>query len=122
MLDQKQRIMRELGVDAETAEQVLADDKAIDRGEPMPFDLTAEQAKVARKAVRGERKAPTVYKFNTRQRKENTTKSALIADLAVFLEEKAENVQILNKERLISFKIGENDFEITLTQKRKPKN
>ena len=122
MLDQKQRIMEFLGVDAETAEQVLADDKAIDKGEPMPFDLTTEQAKVARKAVRGERKVPTVYKFNTRQRKENTTKSALIADLAVFLEEKAENVQILNKERLISFKIGENDFEITLTQKRKPKN
>lgn len=122
MLDQKQRIMEFLGVDAETAEQVLADDKAIDKGEPMPFDLTAEQEKVARKAVRGERKAPTVYKFNTRQRKENTTKSALIADLAVFLAEKAENVQILNKERLISFKIGENDFEITLTQKRKPKN
>lgn len=121
MLDQKQRIMEFLGVDAETAEQVLADDKAIDKGEPMPFDLTAEQEKVARKAVRGERKAPTVYKFNTRQRKENTTKSALIADLAVFLAEKAENVQILNKERLISFKIGENDFEITLTQKRKPK-
>ena len=122
MLDQKQRIMECLGVDEKTAEQVLADDKAIDRGEPMPFDLTAEQEKVARKAVRGERKAPTVYKFNTRQRKENTTKSALIADLAVFLAEKAENVQILNKERLISFKLAENDFEITLTQKRKPKN
>ena len=122
MLDQKQRIMECLGVDEKTAEQVLADDKAIDRGEPMPFDLTAEQEKVARKAVRGERKAPTVYKFSTRQRKENATKSALIADLAVFLAEKAENVQILNKERLISFKLAENDFEITLTQKRKPKN
>ena len=31
----------------------------------------------------------------------------------------AENLQILNKERQIAFKIGEKSFELTLTQKRK---
>jgi hypothetical protein len=33
----------------------------------------------------------------------------------------AENLEILNKERQIFFKCGENDYELTLTQKRKPK-
>ena len=33
-----------------------------------------------------------------------------------------ENLEITNKERQIAFKIGENSFEITLIQKRKPKS
>jgi hypothetical protein len=33
-----------------------------------------------------------------------------------------ENVEITNKERQIAFKIGENCYELTLVQKRKPKN
>jgi hypothetical protein len=36
-------------------------------------------------------------------------------------ENACENVTITNAERQISFKIGENDYELTLVQKRKPK-
>jgi hypothetical protein len=32
-----------------------------------------------------------------------------------------EMVEITNKERQIAFKVGENDYEFTLVQKRKPK-
>ena len=32
-----------------------------------------------------------------------------------------ENIEITNKERQIAFKIGEDMFELTLVQKRKPK-
>ena len=123
--------MRRLGLtDAEIDELVKAD-AAIDKGEKMPFDLDAEQMKEAKKYIKtGTKKAPTVYKLDNaegkRSRKENPTKGAIIAELAKFLTETSENacemVEITNKERQIAFKIGENSYELTLVQKRKPKN
>lgn len=125
--NQLQRIMQNLGCDEQTARQVMADDKAIDRGERMSFDLDPEREKMAKKYANvRERKKPTVYKFDTRKRKENPTKTTIIAALAGFLAENSEilceNVEILNKERQISLTVGENQYEITLVQKRKPKN
>jgi hypothetical protein len=111
--------MRELGVDEQTAEQLMADDRAIDRGERMSFDLTKEQEKAALKVARGERKEPRVYKFDTRKRKENTTKSGIIADLGQFLAERVENLEIINAERQISFTLEGKSFSLTLTQHRK---
>lgn len=118
--------MKKLGMtDTEIAE-VLAADKAIDRGERMDFDLPPEQEKIAKKFANAkEHKTPTVYQFQKRERKANPTKSAIIAEIAQFLTETSENacenVVITNKERQISFTIGENTFELTLVQKRKPK-
>lgn len=127
--NQKQRIMQALGCSAEEAEEMMAADKAIDRGEKMPFDLTAEQEKVARKYAKIGTRKPTAYKLDNtggkRSRKENPTKASIIAELAKFLEVDSENacveVEITNKERQIAFKIGENAYELTLVQKRKPK-
>ena len=121
--------MRKLGMSEEEIADVLASDAAIDRGEKMDFDLTAEQMKEAKKYTKTATRAPTVYKLDNkngkRSRKENATKATIIAELAKFLGENgefsAENVEILNKERQISFKSGENMFEITLVQKRRPK-
>jgi hypothetical protein len=127
---QKQRIMSALHCTEAEAEEIMQADKAIDRGEKMPFDLTAEQEKVARKfAKTGTRKAPTAYALDNtggkRSRKENPTKASIIAELAKFLENDSENacvnVSITNKERQIAFSIGENSYELTLVQKRKPK-
>lgn len=127
---QKKRIMEALHCTEEEAEQIMADDKKIDRGEKMPFDLSAEQEKIARKyAKTGTRKTPTAYKLDNtggkRSRKENPTKASIISELAKFLENDSENacveVNITNKERQIAFKIGENSYELTLVQKRKPK-
>lgn len=122
-------LMRILGITEEEAKQVIADDRAIDRGERMPFDLPPEKEKEAKKMANcGTRKTPTVYNFDTskKTRKENATKSGIITEIFKFLQEKSEfaceNVNITNKERQISFRIGENDFEITLVQKRKPKS
>jgi hypothetical protein len=95
------------------------------------FELTAEQEKASKQARNsGTRKAPTVYKLDNadgkRSRKENPTKAGIIAEIAKFLVENSENacenVEITNKERQIAFKIGENSYELTLVQKRKPKN
>lgn len=128
---QKERIMRVLDVSAEEADEILKADKAIDRGERVPFDLSPEQEKLAKKFANVDtkkRKKPTVYNLDARgkARKENPTKASIIAELAKFLTENSENacemVEITNKERQIAFKIGENAYELTLVQKRKPKS
>ena len=123
--------MRILDVSAEEADEILKADKAIDRGERVPFDLSPEQEKMAKKFANvdtKQRKKPTVYNLDARgkTRKENPTKASIIQELAKFLTETSENacemVEITNKERQIAFKIGENDYELTLVQKRKPKS
>ena len=128
---QKERIMRILNVSAEEADEILKADKAIDRGERVPFDLSPEKEKLAKKFANvdtKQRKKPTVYNLDARgkARKENPTKASIIAELAKFLTENSENacemVEITNKERQIAFKIGENAYELTLVQKRKPKS
>lgn len=118
---QIEKLMKLLKISEEEAIQLVADDKAIDRGERMSFDLSKEQEKQAKKYAnvgektkKTERKAPV--------RKENATKSTIIAEIFAFLAEKGyEMVEITNKERQIAFKVGENDYELTLVQKRKAK-
>ena len=127
MESQKERIMRVLKVSAKEADEILQADKAIDRGERVPFDLSPEAEKEAKKYINSrEKKKPLVCETKPRERKPNPTKGAIIAELAKFLTENSENVcenvEITNKERQIAFKIGENDYELTLVQKRKPKN
>ena len=128
---QKDRIMRVLDASAAEADEILKADKAIDRGERVSFDLSPEQEKIAKKFANVDtkkRKKPTVYNLDARgkARKENPTKASIIAELAKFLTENSENacemVEITNKERQIAFKIGENAYELTLVQKRKPKS
>ena len=128
---QKERIRRILDVSADEADEILKTDKAIDRGERVPFDLSPEREKMAKKFANVDtkkRKKPTVYNLDARgkARKENPTKASIIAELAKFLTENSENacemVEITNKERQIAFKIGENAYELTLVQKRKPKS
>ena len=124
---QKHKLMRILGCSAEEADDIIATDKMIDQGQRTPYDLDPEREKMAKKFANArEKRKPTVYQFQKRERKANPTKGGIIAELAKFLEENSEfaveNVEITNKERQIAFKIGENAFELTLTQKRKPKN
>lgn len=119
---QIERIIRNLKCSREEAEQILADDKSIDRGERMEFDLSPEEEKQAKKyANTGTRQ--TNGAKTERKRKENPTKAAVIAEIAQFLTENGyDSVEIPNKERQIAFKIGENSYELTLVQKRKPKS
>ena len=125
---QKEKLMRILNVSAEEAEKIIADDKAIDKGEKL-FELTDEQKKVVKKMTNFDsknRKKPMVLDLKQpKNRKENATKSGIIAELVTFFSENSqfsvENLEILNKERQFTFKIGNETYEITLIQKRKPK-
>lgn len=118
---QLERIMRNLKCSKEEAEQILADDKAIDHGERMAFDLSKEAEKQAKKYANSDTRK-TNGKIE-RKRKENPTKAGVITEIAKFLAENGyEMVNVTNPERQIAFKIGENDYELTLVQKRKPKS
>ena len=120
---QVQKMMRLLNISAEEAEQVIADDKAIDKGEKL-FEQTKEQKAVTKQmTATGTRKTPTVYNFDTtkRERKKDGTKEEFIANLAEYLQTCVENVQILNPSKLISFTIGEDTFELDLKRKRATK-
>jgi hypothetical protein len=130
--------MKKAGMTDAEIQQVLLDDKAVDRGQIMEWDLPPEEHKKAMKyanseekkkktADSGEKKGKTVYNLDAtgKKKKENPTKANIIALLATILTENgdfsAENVEITNKERQIAFTVGENAFELTLVQKRKPK-
>lgn len=120
--------MRKLGWTDEEIAEVLADDRKIDKGEKL-FELTDEQKKVAKKMSNADhkKKAPTVYNFDTpkKARKENPTKAGIIAKIYEFLAENSgfefENVEIVSKERQIAIVFEGNNYELTLSQKRKPK-
>lgn len=124
---QKEKLMRLLGVSAEEAEDIIRTDKDIDQGKRVAHDLDPEKEKEAKKMANvHEKRKPMVLDHKPRERKANPTKGGIIAELAKFLQENGEiafeNVEIANKERQITFTVGENTFDLTLIQKRKPKN
>jgi hypothetical protein len=116
-----------LGCTREEAIDIIETDKIIDKGGRTQYDLSQEKEKLAMK-ISGvsERKSKSADNKRGKVRAENPTKSGIIAEIAEYLTENCgfatENVTITNKERQIAFKIGENDYEFTLVQKRKPKN
>ena len=127
--------MRKLGMTEQEIAELVAYDDAVEKGKKTEYDLTEEQMKIAKKYTVSTTKArpksaPTVYKLDNtdgkRSRKENATKGKIIAEIAQFLMENAnfsaENITILNKERQIAFESGGEKYELTLVQKRKPKN
>ena len=126
---QIQRIMEGLKCSEDEAKEIFAYDKAIDKAKAkdrLEHDLSIEQEKEAKKFGNVKEHKQTAYKWTTRERKKNPTKSAIIKEIAQFLKENSENacenVEIINPERQIAFVIGENQYEFTLVQKRKPKN
>lgn len=126
MTDHEKRveeIVNLLGCSIFEAEQVIADDKKIDKGQEVDFGLTKEQEKQALKYANvKEHKKPAVYKFDKRERKADTTKEGVIEQIAQFLTENGyANVEITNKSKLIAFQIGDDNYEFNLIRKRKPK-
>ena len=122
---------KKLGYSDAQIEEMVEDDKAVDRNEPLPWDMSKDEHKKAMKYANvdehkkpTEKKAPTVYNWNTegKTKKENTTKVEIISALAQFLTESqelgCENVEITNKQGKISMKIGENLYSVSLTQHR----
>ena len=126
MTDYEKRVdelVEQLGCSIFEAEQILADDKKIDKGQPVDFGLSKEEEKRALKYANvREHKKPMVLNLTKRERKADTTKEGFIQTLFEFLVEKGyENVAIINKSKLISFNLDGDTFELNLIRKRKPK-
>lgn len=118
-----------LKISREEAEEIVAEDERIDglTMKELKEEMGAEHWDAIKKmSATGERKTtkkkPTTYKFDTKSKKKDDEKEDFIAKLAEYLPNLAENVQIVNVNREISFKIGENEYSLTLTKHRKPKN
>ena len=124
---QIQNLMRSLKISEAEAKELIAYDNKVDKAkakDKLEFDLSAEQEKETRKWRQAERK-PTVYDFSKRERKPNILKGEIIQALFNFLNENSdlgiENCVISNKERMICFESSGEKFDLTLIQKRKPK-
>lgn len=116
------RIMKNLRCSREEAESILAEDKRIDRGERVDFDLDLETEKRAKKFANAGTRTTKEGK-TARKAPENPTKEGVITAISNFLTENGyDSVEITNKTRQIAFKIGEDAYEITLIAKRKPKS
>ena len=111
--------MRALGITRKEAEELVEDDEAVDRGEEMPWDLTAEQMKNARKAANATtRKASKTA--TPRTKKDNPDKKYLIANLVRGIPtDEIENLKIVNDERGFDFTYNGVNYSVSLTAHRK---
>lgn len=120
------RIMKGLKCSESEAVDIMRSDTEIDKGEEQDFDLSPEKAKIAQKfAHTGTRKAPTVYKFDKKERKPNKLKESIVQQIAqklAELTEQPQNITIVNKNRQVNFTIGNENFDLTLVQKRQKKD
>ena len=124
-VDKRIEACRKLGMSEEEIKAMLDEDKRIDRGEVMDWDLSPEEHKKAMKYANSDekkRKKPVESDNTGKNRKENPTKEGIISKIFTFLcgldEFSVENVEILNKERKVMFKIGEDWYSFTLTKHR----
>ena len=125
-----------LNVSRAEAEEIVAEDERIDRlpmGElkeecgaeawaVMKEMTSTGERKTAENPPKTGKKAPTNFKFDTKSKKKDDEKEDFIAKLAEMLQNVVENVEIANPNREICFKIGENEYSLTLTKHRKPKS
>lgn len=117
--EQLQRIMANLKCTEEEAAEIMAYDKAVDKGEKTPHDLTPAQNKVAQSYARTGTRKPTVYKFEKKERKPNEEKRELIQLLDDALCDFVDDVTVTNPERQIDFIYNDVKYRIVLSAPRK---
>ena len=116
-LNQQIASLAKLGLTDAEIEQVLADDKRIDRGEKL-FELDPELEKGAKKARQADRK-PTTYNFQKRERKADTGKRDLISALVGAVAPLADGeVEITNIEREFVFTVNGRKYKVVLSMPR----
>ena len=108
--------MRKMGMSDAEIEQVLADDKRIDRGEKL-FELDPELEKGAKKARQADRK-PTTYNFQKRERKADNDKAELVNALFTAILPMCESYEVQNAEREFTFTYHGRKFKVVLSAPR----
>lgn len=114
-----ENMVKNLGIDMEEAVLTwLEDEEYLINEEQEELNKATKGTRVG-KVVGAKANKPKTQK--ERVKKENPTKEMIIAEIAKILPNFAEDVVIENKGKLITFKIGEDEFKLDLVQKRKPK-
>lgn len=115
--DKIEKMMKQLDLTREEAQQLVQEDKDIDKGVPKSYDLDKEHLKYAKEQVKA---GHTTYKFTKRERKIDEEKAQIIEDLYQFLLKNSNySAEITNKERQIALKTGDTiKFELTLVRKK----
>ena len=112
---QIQNFMTVLKISEEERQELLAYDKAVDKGTATEYELTPEQKKISKERRRAENRT---YTFTQRERKADNEKQEIISKIATLF---AENAVITNKEREVALTIGDNEYSITLIKHRTKK-
>lgn len=129
---QIQKMMTTLHLSREEAIDLIHEDEQVDKmtmGE-VDNDLTKEQRKAKKEATKttGD-KRKRAYTFTKRERKPDDVKREIINTIAhnldrcCFGEELSTvtDVVVLKPEKEITFKVGDDEYSVTLTKHRKPK-
>ena len=117
-----ERLVKTMQIDKEDAIQIwLEDEGYLINEEQEQLNQKAKENK-SHKIAKAERKAPIVLK-NKKEKavKENTTKEMVIAEIAKILPNFATDINIENKAKIITFRIGDEEYKLDLIQKRKKK-
>lgn len=112
---QIQNFMTVLKISEQERQELLAYDKAVDKGTATEYELTPEQKKISKERRRAENRT---YTFTQRERKADNEKQEIISKIATLF---AENAVITNKEREVALTIGNNEYSITLIKHRTKK-
>lgn len=117
-----ERSMKTLGMTKDEAIELwLEDEGYLENEEQEKLEKKAKENRITATIHEASAIDKTKKTQKERCRRENPTKEKLIADIAEFLKERAEDIVVLNAGKLISFRIGSDSFEIDLKQKRKKK-
>ena len=110
---QLHRIMENLDCDEKTAKEIMETDKRIDKGEKL-FELPEELEKGAKRA-RNAGNCKGYTKPTNREKKVDNDKRFLIETLELALSPFAENVEIANPEREMTFTHNGKKYKIVLS-------
>lgn len=118
-----ENMMKNLDIDMDEAVFTWLEDEE--------YLINEEQAELTKQAkenksikiigAKAEKKVAAKKTQKERVVKENPTKEMIISAIAELLPNFAQNVVVENKGKLITFTVGEDEFKLDLTQKRKPK-
>lgn len=115
------KLMTLLDISYEEALELAEDDKKIDKGEKMDFDLTPEQEKNVKQIKNGMARCVDAYgKKRTREVKVDPEKQFLIEKInSLLVTTKCENINVTNPQREINFEYAGRRFKIVLSAPRK---
>lgn len=116
-----EKSMKVLKISQEEAIEMWLDDEGYTENEEQEMLTQKVKDNKIMATIHSAKSEKAEKKTVKRERKEDPEKEMIIQKIAEILPEFAENVKITNIGKLISFSIGENDYEIDLKRKRKPK-